>query len=82
MNTQLKLNNIYKSESLDIKSIVGTKKKSKESDIIDLLKKDNIFPYLKLKNLDFQDKLFVILVKIDRQTVEKLIKVFNFFHLV
>ena len=81
-NTQefIKLTNLYRTESIDIKSFVGTKNYSKENDIIDLLKSKHIFPYLKLKNLDFQDKIYLILNNLNKEKIETLIRVFNFFN--
>ncbi|MFX1395058.1 MAG: hypothetical protein ACFFAH_16010, partial [Promethearchaeota archaeon] len=76
----IKLNNIYKIDSIDIKSIVGTKRYSMEKDILDLLKNNHIFPYLKLKNLDFQDKIHLILMNLNKETIDKLIRIFSFFN--
>ncbi|TFF87897.1 MAG: hypothetical protein EU549_03965, partial [Promethearchaeota archaeon] len=75
----IKLNSIYRTESIDIKSIVGTKKYSQEKAIIDLLNDKHIFPYLKLKNLDFQDKIYIILINLNKETIEKIIRIFKFF---
>ncbi len=75
-----KLTNIYRIESIDIKSIVGTKKYSQEKAIIDSLKDKHIFPYLKLKNLDFQDKIYLILINLNKETIDKIIRIFSFFN--
>lgn len=75
-----KLNNIYRIESIDIKSIVGTKRHSQEKAIIDLLKAKHLFPYLKLKNLDFQDKIYIILINLNKETIDKIIRIFSFFN--
>ena len=71
---------IYNIQSIDIKSFLGTRQNSKISNITELLKKKLIFPYLSLKNLDFQDKVSIILPDTKQGFNEKVIKVFSFFN--
>ncbi|MFX1494044.1 MAG: hypothetical protein ACFFBZ_07160 [Promethearchaeota archaeon] len=75
------LTQIYNSHSIDIKSYLGTKKYTNINYIIDLLKKKLIFPYLSLKNLDFQEKISIILPNVKNEFNEKIIKIFNFFNM-
>lgn len=71
---------IYNIQSIDIKSFLGTSQNSKISNITELLKKKLIFPYLSLKNLDFQDKVSIILPDTKQGFNEKVIKIFSFFN--
>ena len=45
-----------------------------------LLNKDLIFPYISLKNIGLQDKIYIILPDLNRETIDKLIKIFSFFN--
>jgi len=71
---------IYNNHSIDIKSIIGTRQYSKISNITELLKKKLIFPYISLKNLDFQDKISIILPDTKQEFNEKIIKILSFFN--
>jgi len=71
---------IYNIHSIDLKSILGTRQYSKISNITELLKKKLIFPYISLKNLDFQDKISFILPDTKQEFNEKIIKIFSFFN--
>lgn len=71
---------IYNWRSIDIKSYLGTKKQSTINHIIGLLNKDLIFPYLSLKNIGLQDKIYIILPDLNRETIDKLKKIFSFFN--
>ena len=74
------LTQIYNIHSIDIKSYLGTMKHSIINNITELLKKKLIFPYISLRNLDFQDKLSIILPNVKKEFNEKLIKIFSFFN--
>ncbi len=74
------LTHIYNTHSIDIKSYLGTRNFTAINKIIELLKKKLIFPYLSLKNLDFQDKISIILPDIKQEFNEKIIKIFSFFN--
>ena len=75
------LSKIYSWHSIDLKSYVGARSYSTESHIRDLLKKNLIFPYLSLRNLGIQDKLYIILPNLKKEVISKLIKIFNFFNI-
>jgi len=75
------LTHIYNIHSIDIKSYLGTRNYSIINNITELLKKKLIFPYISLKNLDFQDKISIILPDIRQDLNEKIIKIFSFFNL-
>jgi hypothetical protein len=74
------LTQIYNIQSIDVKSYLATKKLKTVNYIKDLLKKGLIFPYLSLKNLDFEDKISIILPNLNTKFNEKLIKIFSFFN--
>lgn len=74
------LTQIYNSNSIDIKSVLITKKKTQINSITTLLKENLIFPYLKLKNLDLKEKIYIILPNTSQEINDILIKIFNFFN--
>ncbi|MFW9970102.1 MAG: hypothetical protein ACFFDF_07865, partial [Candidatus Odinarchaeota archaeon] len=74
------LKGIYSWKAIDIKSFLGTKKHSIVKNIADLIKNDLIFPYISLKNLGFQDEIYIILTKVKKELNENIIKIFNFFN--
>lgn len=74
------LTQIYNTHSFDIKSHLGTRDYSIINAITHLLEKKLIFPYLSLKNLDFQEKISIILPEIKQGLNEKIIKIFSFFN--
>jgi len=74
------LTQIYNIHSIDIKSYLGTRKYSIIENITNLLKKNLIFPYISLKNLDLQDKVSIFLPDIKLNSNEKIIKIFSFFN--
>lgn len=74
------LTNIYNTQSVDIKSFLGTRNHTIINNITELLKRKLIFPYVSLKNLDFQDKISIILPDNKPEFNKKIIKIFNFFN--
>ncbi len=74
------LTNIYNHRSIDIKSYLSGKTLLKEHQITDLLKKGLIFPFIKLKNLDFREKLIIIIPNITIKARDALIAIFRFFN--
>ena len=74
------LTNIYNHTSIDIKSYLSGKTFLKEHQITSLLKKNLIFPFIKLKNLDFREKLLIIIPKITIRAKEALIAIFRYFN--
>ena len=75
------LTNIYNIKSIDIKSYLGTRNYTIINNITELLKKKLIFPYISLKNLDFQDKISIILPDVKQEFNKKIIKIFSFFNM-
>ncbi len=74
------LTQIYDYYSIDIKSYLGTRNYKTIKHIIDLLKKNLIFPYLSLKNLNLHEKISIIIPNLKPELNETLIKIFNFFN--
>jgi len=71
---------VYNIHSINIKSYLGTRNYTIVENITELLKKKLIFPYISLKNLDFQDKISIILPDTKQEFNEKIIKIFSFFN--
>ncbi|MFX1323562.1 MAG: hypothetical protein ACFE8N_01295 [Promethearchaeota archaeon] len=65
---------------IDIKSYLGTRNYKMIQNVTSLLSNDLIFPYIYLKNLDFQDKIFIILPNVKKEFNPIIIKIFNFFN--
>ncbi|MFX0057648.1 MAG: hypothetical protein ACFE85_09460 [Candidatus Hodarchaeota archaeon] len=74
------LTQIYNTNSIDIKTYLGTRYLTIINAIETLLEKNLIFPYLSLKNLDFEEKVLIILPDINQQINQTIIKIFNFFN--
>ena len=75
------LTQIYAQTSIDIKSYLGTNKLNTIKNILSLLEKNLIFPYLLVKNLNLRDKITFIIPDLDKSVNEKLIGVFSFFNI-
>lgn len=75
------LTQIHDWHAIDMKSYLGTTKHSKINHITSLLKKNLIFPYLSLKNLELTEELHVIIPNLKPELNDKLIKIFSFFNL-
>ena len=71
---------VYNTRSMDIKSVLGTKNYQLIDKIQDLLKNHLIYPYIKLKNLDFRERFIIILPDLKKEQISTLIKVFSFFN--
>ncbi|MBY8985876.1 MAG: hypothetical protein KGD65_12455 [Candidatus Lokiarchaeota archaeon] len=74
------LSQVYNWQAYDIKSYLGSKKHSIIDNITKLIEKNLIFPYISLKNLDFQDKISLILPNIKVELNKKIIEIFSFFN--
>lgn len=72
---------IYNWKSIDIKSYLGTKKISITNHINSLLKKNLIFPYLSLKNLELLEKVTIIIPNLKQELNETMVKIFSYFNL-
>lgn len=75
------LTQIYNWKPIDIKSYLGTRNYSMINQIIDLIEKKLIFPYLSLKNLDINQKIYIILPNINLEYNKQLLKIFYFFNI-
>jgi hypothetical protein len=71
---------LYSIQSSDIKSFLGRNYHTKINAFTTLFNKNLIFPYLKLKNFDFQDTFYIILPAVDPKWNQKLLQIFNFFN--
>ena len=74
------LSHIYDYQSIDIKSYIGTKKVKTVERIQSLLKKGLIFPYITLKNLGFQESIYLIIPDLNQDSVNTLIEIFGWFN--
>jgi len=74
------LTQIYNWKPIDIKSYLATTKYAIVNHITNLLKKNLIFPYLSLKNLDLHNKILIILPNVKPELNKTLVKIFNFFN--
>ena len=71
---------VFDYHSIDIKSYIGTKKVKTVERIQNLLKKKLIFPYIKLKNLGFQESIYFIIPDLNQDSLDVLIKIFGWFN--
>jgi len=74
------LSQIYDTQSIDIKSYLATKKAKTINHITSLLKKNLIFPYLSLKNLDLHNIVYIIVPNLKKESIDTVVKVFSFFN--
>jgi len=74
------LTQIYNWRSVDLKSFFGSNKYSMETRILNLLKKNLIFPFIRVKNLGFQEKIHIILPNINEEKKSIIFKIFSFFN--
>ncbi|MFX0140666.1 MAG: hypothetical protein ACFFDN_43910, partial [Candidatus Hodarchaeota archaeon] len=75
------LTELYNRKSIDIKSFLGTRNYTKVNQIIELLEKNLIFPFISLKNLDLKDKIYIILPEVKKENNDKIQKIFSFFNI-
>ena len=59
---------------------MGSKNYTLIEKILKLIEDDIIYSYIKLKNLDFQEKLYIILPNVKKEFINIIIKIFNFFN--
>jgi len=74
------LTELYNWRSSDLKSYLARRNKNLNN-ILELLNKNLIFPYISPKNLDLIKKIYIILPDVKKEQNEKLIKVFSFFNI-
>ena len=61
---------------------LGTRKLALINLITSLIKKNLIFPYISLKNLDLHEKVYIIIPNLKQELNKVLLKIINFFNLV
>ena len=71
---------LYSWKSSDIKSYLATRYNIVH-DILELLEKNLIFPYISPKNLDLIKKIYIILPDVKREQNNKLLNIFSFFNI-
>lgn len=71
----------YSWKSIDLKSYLGTRNYTKINQIIELLEKKLIFPYISVKNLDLDKKLYIILPDLKKEYNKIIFKIFSFFNI-
>lgn len=71
---------VYSYKPLDIKSILGTKKRKTIERIQKLLRKGLIYPYISLKNLGFNEYIYIILPDLKYNLLDKLVEIFGWFN--
>ncbi|MBD3197876.1 MAG: hypothetical protein GF317_22685 [Candidatus Lokiarchaeota archaeon] len=76
------LTELYKRDSLDVKSILGTNRVNLIEKVKYLVKNRLVFPILKLKNIELDQPIFLILPDIERKNTREIIDIFSFFNLV
>ncbi|MHA1293199.1 MAG: hypothetical protein ACTSQJ_11065 [Promethearchaeota archaeon] len=74
------LTKLHKYKPENLKTIIRLRKSLELEDINLLLKNNLIYPYLKLKNLGFQEKIYIFLPNLTKDLKEILIKIFSFFN--
>lgn len=74
------LSKLYSWKSSDIKSYLGTKYNVVRQ-ILELIDKNLIFPYISSKNLDLIKKIYIILPGVEKEQNEKFLKIFSFFNI-
>jgi len=74
------LTQIYSWNSINLKSVLGTRKLSLIEAIKRLVKRKLIIPYIKLKNLELIEKIYIILPEVKPEINEKMVEIFSFFN--
>jgi hypothetical protein len=75
------LTELSKWKTIDIKSVLGTRNYPLTEKILNLIRKQMIFPYIKLKNLGLIEKVFIILPNVKKELNDTIINIFNFFNI-
>jgi hypothetical protein len=75
------LTQMYDWKCIDIKSYLGSRNFTLVNNIIDLIERKLIFPYVSIKNLGLIDKIYIVLPNIKKEYFEKILKIFNFFNI-
>ena len=72
---------LYNWHSIDIKKKINSNRRAIFNEIQPLIKEKIIFPYITLKNLDFKEIIYIILLNLTPETVELLKHIFQYFNL-
>jgi len=75
------LKNIYSWDSIDLKSYMGTKKFSTIEEIVKLIDKKLIFPYITLKNIELIEEIHIILPNIGKELNKTILDIFSYFNI-
>ncbi|MFX0000712.1 MAG: hypothetical protein ACFE88_11390 [Candidatus Hermodarchaeota archaeon] len=75
------LTDLYNCKSIDIKSYLGTRNYTIINQIIELLEKMLVFPFISVKNLDLKEKIYLILPNVKKEHIETILKIFSFFNI-
>ncbi len=70
----------YGTKSLDAKSLTGIKYGSLYDLITEFIQKGLFYPYLKLKNMELIEEIYLIIPDVKKEFNDKLLKIFNFFN--
>ncbi len=76
----INLTEIFDKNSIDIKELILEKNNEKLKKIELLLKKNLIFPYLKIKNLGIKETLYIIIPDLNNVEISLIIRIFSFFN--
>ncbi len=71
---------IHNTKPTNIKSLTSFIYKKEFHSLQSLLKKGLIHPFLKLKNLDFKEVIYIIVPDIKKEDLNKIVEIFNFFN--
>ncbi len=71
---------LYNKKPTDIKTFLGTSKTNVVNKILNLFKKDLIFPFIKLKNLNLIERMYFIIPNIKPEFHNLIRKIFNYFN--
>ena len=74
------LSKIYDQKSINIKSYFARRYFKNINNLIELLKKGLLLPFITVKNLDLVETVTIILPKVDRKMNNAIIKIFSFFN--
>ena len=74
------LKDLFTYEPMDLKSFLGRENYSKLESFKVLNSKDLLFPYLEIKNLGFQEILYIFIPKVSTKKLNTLVDIFSFFN--
>lgn len=74
------IKDLYSFKKKDLKSILSLRSKEEIENIQYIIKKELIFPYIEVKNLGLIERISIIVLDIDNELIDQLIKIFSFFN--